>query len=51
MARLISVFLGHAGEGLMEPGLMQLAYLSGNAVAHSTEPTVSIRMATALPDR
>ena len=32
-ARLISVLLGHAGEGLMEPGLMQLAYLSGNAVA------------------
>ncbi len=31
-ARLISVLLGHAGEGLMEPGLMQLAYLSGNAV-------------------
>ncbi|RUP26883.1 MAG: GGDEF domain-containing protein [Curvibacter sp.] len=32
-ARLISVFLGQAGEGLMEPGLMQLAYLCGNAVS------------------
>lgn len=33
LARLLSVLLGHAGLGLMEPGLMQLTYLAGNAVA------------------
>ena len=32
VARLISVLLGHAGVDLLEPGVMQLAYLSGNAV-------------------
>lgn len=31
--RLITVLLGQAGDGLMEPGVMQMAYLSGNAVA------------------
>jgi len=51
MARLISVFLGHAGEGLMEPGLMQLAYLSGNAVAILMLTVGSVLCATALPDR
>jgi len=32
LARLLSVLLGQAGVSLLEPGVMQLAYLSGNAV-------------------